>query len=95
MEEIRAFEEIENTEVVEVNEEPETSGNGILGLIAGGLVVAAGATAVVLHKTKAKREAKKIEKLRKKGYVIISPEEADEVEVYSEDEAAEFVDEEK
>lgn len=93
MEEIRAFEEIENTEVVEVNEEPETSGNGILGLIAGGLVVA-GATAVVLHKTKAKREAKKIEKLRKKGYVITSPEEADEIEVYSEDEA-ELVDEEK
>lgn len=94
MEEIRAFEEIENTEVVEVNEEPETSGNGILGLIAGGLVVAAGATAIVLHKTKAKREAKKIEKLRKKGYVIVSPEEIEEIEDVSEDEA-ELVDEEK
>ena len=94
MEEIRAFEEIENTEVVEVNEEPETSGNGILGIIAGGLVVVAGATAVVLHKTKAKREAKKIEKLRKKGYIIISPEEVDEIEAVSEDDT-EIVEEEK
>lgn len=81
MEEIRAFEEIENTEVDEVNEvEPETSGNGILGFIAGGLVVAAGATAVVLHKTKAKREAKRIEKLREKGYVVIAPEDLDDIE---------------
>lgn len=94
MEEIRAFEEIENTEIVEVNEEPETSGNGILGVIAGGLVIAAGATAVVLHKTKAKREAKKIEKLRDKGYVIISPEEAKELETVS-DNDCEIVEEEK
>ena len=77
-EEIRNYEENEITEV-EVYEEPETSGNGALGVILGGLAIAAGATAVVLHKTKAKREAKRIEKLRKKGYVIISPEEAAEL----------------
>lgn len=70
-------EEIENTEVAEV-EEPENSGNGIIGFVLGGLALAAGATAVVLHKTKDKREAKKIEKLRKKGYVIVSPQELEE-----------------
>ena len=95
MEEIRAFEEIENTEVVEVNEEPETSGNGILGVIAGGLVIAAGATAVVLHKTKSKREAKKIEKLRKKGYVVIAPEEVDEIEANSNDDVENVEEESK
>lgn len=93
-EEMKTFEEIENTEVIEVNAEPETSGNGILGFVVGGLVVVAGATAVALHKTKAKREAKKIEKLRKKGYVILTPEEAEELETVSEDDC-EIIDEEK
>lgn len=93
-EEIRTFEEIENTEVAEVNVEPETSGNGILGIIVGGLVVAAGTTAVVLHKTKAKREAKKIEKLRKKGYMILAPDEVEDLETVSEDDC-EIVEEEK
>lgn len=87
MEEIRAFEEIENTEVDEVNEEPETSGNGILGFIAGGLAVAAGATAIVLHKTKAKRKARRIEKLRNEGYVILAPDEVEDIEKVSEDDS--------
>lgn len=77
-EEIRNYEENEITEV-EVYEEPETS-NGSLGFILGGLAIVAGATAVVLHKTKAKRESKRIEKLRKKGYIIVTPEEADALE---------------
>lgn len=85
MEEIRTYEELENTEVVEVNEEPETSSKGVGGLVIGGLALVVGATAIVLHKTKAKRKAKRIEKLRKEGYVIISPEEVDELETVSED----------
>lgn len=83
-EEIRNYEENEIAEV-EVYDEPETSGNGGLGFILGGLAVVAGVTAVALHKTKAKREAKRIEKLRKKGYVILTPEEADELEAGSND----------
>lgn len=86
-------EEIEDTEVEVINEEPETSGNGITGIILGGLALVAGVTAVVLHKNKDKREAKKIQKLRDKGYVIITPEEAEEI--MAEDDAREDEAEEK
>lgn len=75
MEEIRNFEEVTN-ETMEVAQEAVNSGNGVLGYILGGLVVA-GVTAFVAHKTKDKLEAKKIEKLRKKGYVIYKAEEED------------------
>lgn len=83
-EEIRNYEENESTEL-EVYEEPKTSGNGVLGFVLGGLAIAATTTAIVLHKTKSKREAKRVEKLRKKGYVVLTPEEVEELAVDPED----------
>lgn len=94
MEEMLTYEEL-NMEDTEVNEEivePKNSGNGIVGAIVGGTLVAVTAGAGLLwHKTKDKREARKIEKLRKKGYTIIEPV-VDDTEVvveadFTEDEA--------
>lgn len=71
--------EIENEEMM-VHEEPEKTGNGMVGKIVAGVGIAAlGAAALWLYKTKEKREAKKIEKLRAKGYVIQAPDEIEEV----------------
>lgn len=85
-EKIRNYEENEIIDLVPCeDEEPETSGNGVLGFVLGGLAVAAGATALVLHKTKSKREAKRIKKLEAKGYVVLRPEEADALEAVSDD----------
>ena len=68
--------EVEEFEDYEIQETPERSGNGILGKIILGTVLAGGAAAAVLiHKNRDKIEAKKIERLRKKGYVIYKPEE--------------------
>lgn len=75
-EELKVMEEIETYETtdmvpVEYNEESESTGNGIVGKIAIGVVAAAaGAGAFVWYKTKAKREERAIRKLEKKGYVI-------------------------
>lgn len=74
---------ITNIEEVEVEEnyeyeEPERSGNGIFGKLVLATLVASG-TALVLRKTKGKREKRKIEKLRKKGYYICEPEINDDV----------------
>lgn len=68
----------ENIEDVTVYEmEPETSGGGLVKILAVvGLGVAA-AGAALWHKNKDKIEEKNIEKLRKKGYLVYK---ADEVE---------------
>lgn len=61
----------------------EESGKGGFGKVLLGLSVAAGVVGLVWHKTKDKREQRAIEKLRKKGYEIIEPEEEvedDEIE---------------
>lgn len=77
-EEMKTFEEIEETEVNEVYDEPIESGDGILGkvLLGVGLLAAGGTAAWVL--TKNKREQHQIKKLEKKGYLISKPEEVDE-----------------
>ena len=83
---------ITNIEEVEVEEnceyaEPVESGSGIFGKLVLGALAVAGGTAFVLHKTKDKREQRKIEKLRKKGYVIREPEtEVQDVDYVSVDE---------
>lgn len=72
-EEMTTMEEIEVNEEVAVYDEPDTSGSGCIGkLVVGGLAIGA-AVALWFHKTKDKREAKKIKKLEKKGYVIYAP----------------------
>ena len=45
----------------------------MIGFVAGAVVVVGGAVALYAHKTKDKRKAKQIEKLRKEGYVIYEP----------------------
>lgn len=74
-------EEIMNNEVIEetnyapaeVTEESDGSGSGLIVAAVAGVVAVAGGVGAYLYKTRAKREAKRIEKLRKKGYTIIEP----------------------
>lgn len=72
-------------EATKVVEEANVSGNGVVGVVIGG-AVAIGAGVFAWIKTKPKREAKQIEKLRKKGYTVIEP---DANDVDSEDFAPE------
>jgi hypothetical protein len=77
--------EIMNNEIIEteemgIQETPESSGSGIVGKLAVGAVIVGAGVAAFLYKTRAKREERKIEKLRKKGYVITrESEQADKV----------------
>jgi hypothetical protein len=73
--ELMMTEEFEDIDMVESCED---NGNLVIGIGVGAcaLVAAAvGGIALYMHKTKDKREAKKIEKLRQKGYMIFTPEE--------------------
>lgn len=100
-EEMMSMEEMnENTTAMEGYEgydEPATSGgNGVVKFVVGAAFAAAGVGALWWHKSKDKREAKQIEKLAKKGYVITKPEEEEakkvpvrKIEVVSEDEESE------
>lgn len=88
-EELKVMEEIENNEVndAEYHEEPVNTGNGVVGKVVFGVVAAAaGVTALVLHKTKDKREQRTIRNLEKKGYVIskVIADQTDEAEPVSE-----------
>lgn len=80
-EEMKNYEANEEIEVVEVelDEEPETSGNGILGkIVIGGLGVLATVGGVLWYKNKdkinEKRKAKRIRKLEQEGYIVYKPE---------------------
>lgn len=76
--------EIETTEL-EVYDEPETSsGNGLKLALGLGALAAAGVAAWCC-KNKAKIEERKIEKLRKKGYVIYKAEDDIEEDVVDEE----------
>lgn len=78
------LEEITTTTISEVSDDEVTEeSNGGFGKVFLGLAVAAGVGGLLWHKTKDKREQRAIEKLRKKGYEIIEPEEEvedDEIE---------------
>lgn len=82
-------EEQKTTELEEIattmisDDEATEESNGGFGKVFLGLAVAAGVGGLLWHKTKDKREQRAIEKLRKKGYEIIEPEEEvedDEIE---------------
>lgn len=78
--EIMELEEMENTEVIDETEETEDSGKGLFWtLLFGGAVAAT--VAIVMHKTRDKRKARRIEKLREEGYIVYKPEEVEELEV--------------
>lgn len=88
-EEIKVIDENEIEEVVMDNEEyPETSGGGILGVLALVGVAAGGAIGGLIYKNRNKFEERKIKKLEKKGYIITKPEPVEDVEPedYSDDE---------
>ena len=75
---------MENTEIKVIEEtgeifeviEPVKSKKGLTGgIVIGTLALVGAGLAAFLYKTKDKREAKKIEKLRQKGYVIFKEDE--------------------
>ena len=82
-EEIRNFEEIENTEMVEINEETENSGIGTVVKIVAGVVITG--LGILAYKNRHKLEERQIRKLEKKGYLVVRPEDEMPVEAYSEE----------
>ena len=78
--EIMESEVIENTDVLEpeVYDEPEESGIG-LGKLALGVGLVAGGIGILCYKFKGKFEEHQVKKLKKKGYVVIKPEDEDDI----------------
>lgn len=76
MEELKIMDEMNAMEVVENIEAPVNSGNGIMGAVVAGVGIAVvGAVGAFVYKNRDRFEARKIEKLKKKGYVIYKEEE--------------------
>ena len=78
--EIMEPEVIENTDVLdpEVYDEPEESGIG-LGKLALGVGLVAGGIGILCYKFKGKFEEHQVKKLKKKGYVVIKPEDEEDI----------------
>ena len=78
--EIMESEVIENTDVLEpeVYDEPEESGIG-LGKLVLGVGLVAGGIGILCYKFKDKFEEHQVKKLKKKGYVVIKPEDEDDI----------------
>lgn len=75
-------EENENAEVVvEIYDEPVESKKIGVGKVALGLGLAGAVAAVILHKTKEKRQARQIKKLEKQGYRVYKIEELEVCEM--------------
>lgn len=76
MEEPKIMDKMNTMEVVENIEAPVNSGNGIMGAVAAGVGIAVvGAVGAFVYKNRDQFEAREIEKLKKKGYVIYKEEE--------------------
>ena len=87
----------ENFDVVELEpeyDEPEKSGINPVG-VAVGLGVSAAAIALLYRKFKGKIEERQVEKLKKKGYIIAEPVEAEELDDEDVDEDVEDQESEK
>ena len=78
--EIMEPEVIENTDVLEpeVYDEPEESGIG-LGKLALGVGLVAGGIGFLCYKFKGKFEEHQVKKLKNKGYVVIKPEDEEDI----------------
>ena len=78
--EIMEPEVIENTDVLEpeVYDEPEESGIS-LGKLALGVGLVAGGIGFLCYKFKGKFEEHQVKKLKNKGYVVIKPEDEDDI----------------
>ena len=95
MEERNEIMETNNNTGVTVNEETKSSGGG---LIAGAVLLGAAACVgigTLVCKGKGKIEQKRIENLRKKGYVIYHEDEVEDVVIVDEDEDTEGIIDEK
>lgn len=89
------LEVVEPAAVLDYEDDYEESGNG-LGLKIGlGLAIAGGILGGLAYKNRKKIEKRRVEKLRKKGYTIIEPVEAEFVEDEEEFDDADFVDSEE
>ena len=88
--EIMEPEVIEHTDVLEpeVYDEPEESGIG-LGKLALGVGLVAGGIGFLCYKFKGKFEEHQVKKLKKKGYVVIKPE--DEEDIFEDDDCIEDI----
>lgn len=75
--------EVETTDVV--YDDTEDTGSGLGKLLIGAGVVAVAGVAAFVYKNRAKFEEKKIERLRKKGYVIYKEDEVAEVREIDDD----------
>ena len=78
--EIMEPELIENTDILdpEVYDEPEESGIG-LGKLALGVGLVAGGIGFLCYKFKGKFEEHQVKKLKNKGYVVIKPEDEEDI----------------
>lgn len=78
--EIMEPEVIENTDVLEpeVYDEPEESGIS-LGKLALGVGLVAGGIGILCYKFKGKFEEHQVKKLKNKGYVVIKPEDEEDI----------------
>lgn len=92
--EIMEPEVIENTDVLEpeVYDEPEESGIS-LGKLALGVGLVAGGIGILCYKFKGKFEEHQVKKLKKKGYVVIKPEDEDDIFEDEDDDYVENIEE--
>lgn len=89
------IEVIEDAELIDAQEYPEVSDDGVgkAVLIAGGIIAAVGAGAVALWKlTEKKRTEWKIKSLEKKGFEVYKPEEIEAIEEPIVDDDEEVID---
>ena len=76
----------------EVYDEPEESGIG-LGKLALGVGLVAGGIGILCYKFKGKFEEHQVKKLKKKGYVVIKPEDEDDIFEDEDDDYVENIEE--
>lgn len=89
------LEVVEPAEVLDYEDDYEESENG-LGLKIGlGLAIAGGILGGLAYKNRKKIEKRRVEKLRKKGYTIIEPVEAEDLDYEEEFVDEDFVDSEE
>lgn len=90
------YEGVENNAMDNQNYESESSGGGLAAKIVAGIGIGlVGAGIAYYHKTKDKREAKQVDKLKKKGYTVLKPRVPDEDDFEEEVETEETPKEEK
>lgn len=75
----------DDSEVIDCDSPCNSEKRGVLPLVGVALLVGAGAIGTFIYKNRAKLEERRINKLRKKGYIITKAEEIDYDDSYSEE----------